>query len=43
MIVSKHLFTYFDERIPAEKQVRDDEVGVSAGGKFYKSLRRFQA
>ena len=39
MIVSKQLFTYFHERIPAEKQVRDDEVGVSAGGKFDKSLR----
>ena len=35
MIVSKQLFTYF---LP-KKQVRDDEVGVSAGGKFDKSLR----
>ena len=34
IIVSKHYFTYFHKGFLQKKQVRDDEVCVSAGGEF---------
>ena len=34
IIVSMHYFTYFHKGFLQKKQVRDDEVCVSAGGQF---------
>ena len=39
IIVSKQYFTYFHKGFLQKKLVREDEVGMSAGGDFSRSRR----